>query len=356
MEDKGIMLAYLAGALDGDGSFSLLKGTSHSSVSPLYYPMIQFANAVEDIVLLFHKQFGGNVGRRAAYKGKDGSYRLPSFHWKQEKSIKCLPALEDLIPYLIIKKERAQFLRDYILDNPFIRGSNRLENNVIAKRERAYLKMRSFNDNANINGELFSQSKRKDSDDPLFWSYVAGIMDTDGSFSLKKENRKSGGSKSAVYTPIILLTMVDCRAIYYLMNNFIGGNLMVVNAKTTNNGFCYRFNISSRKNAVKFLNNIIPYLHIKKHIAQELLDFCVNMSAMNGRKVIPKEQILLREKYYNSIKSLNNGVYKSSLIDSKLLPGNAGDNEGQAGDTVQPERSKREDLEIGCSALNTTEM
>jgi hypothetical protein len=50
------------------------------------------------------------------------------------------------------------------------------------------------------------------------------------------------------------------------------------------------------------------------------------------------------------------GVYKSSLIDSKLLPGKAGDNEGQAGNTVQPERSKREDLEIGCSALNTTEM
>ncbi len=356
MEDKGIMLAYLAGALDGDGSFSLLKGTSHSSISPLYYPMIQFANAVEDIVLLFHKQFGGYVGKRAAYKGKDGSNRLPSFHWKQEKSIKCLPTLEDLIPYLIIKKERARFLRDYILDNPFIRGSNRLDSNIIARRERAYLKMRSFNDNANINGELLSKAKRQDSDNPLFWSYIAGVMDTDGSFSLKKEIRKSGGSKSAVYTPTILLTMVDCRAIYHLMNNFIGGNMLVVNAKSTNNGFCYRFNITSRKNAAKFLNNIITYLYIKKHIAQELLNFCLNVRNMNGPKGVSEEQILFREKYYNLIKSLNNGVYKSPLIDSKLLPGDAGDNEGQAGNTVQPERSKQGDLEIGFSALNTTEM
>ncbi len=31
-----IKLAYFAGALDGDGSFSLIKGMSHSSVSPLY--------------------------------------------------------------------------------------------------------------------------------------------------------------------------------------------------------------------------------------------------------------------------------------------------------------------------------
>lgn len=356
MEDKGIKLAYLAGALDGDGSFSLIKGTSHSSVSPLYYPMIQFANANEDAANRFYEYFGGSHNTRKPYTGKDGITRLPSYQWKLEKAPKCLPVLEELIPHLVIKKERAQFLRDYILENPFKRGSNRLDNKLLANREKAFLKMRSFNDIADIKGILLSKSKRKDSAEPLFWSYIAGIMDTDGSFSLKKENRKSGGSISPVYTACILLTMTDCRAIYYLMNDFIGGNMMIVKAKTATNGFCYRFSITARINAIKFLKLIIPYLHTKKHIAQELLSYCETVTNMNGRKGVSSEQLLFREQCYKSIKSLNNGVYKSSLIDSKLLPGDAGDNEGQAGNAVQPERSKREDLEIGCSALNTTEM
>lgn len=328
--NKETKLAYLAGALDGDGSFSLIKGTSFMAISPLYYPMIQFANAKKDIVNLFSSEFGGGVKVRDPYVGKDGSTRVASYQWKAEKSTKCLPILESIIPYLVVKKQRASYLRDYIIENPFIRGSNRLDNALLMSREKAYLKMRSFNDFPSTNSELLSKSKRIDSNSELFWAYIAGLMDTDGSFSLKKEIRKSGGSKSPVYTPTILLTMVDCRAIYYLMNNFVGGNMMVVKAKTATNGFCYRFSITSRKNAISFLERCIPFLTIKKNIAWELKWFCKNVKNQGGRAGVSSEQALYREEYYNSIKELNYGVYKSPLMDLKPLPDNAEGNKAEA--------------------------
>jgi hypothetical protein len=316
--NKGIKLAYIAGVLDGDGSFSLIKGSSKKSFSPLYYPMIQLASANRDLIDLFKSEFGGNVTIRDSYIGKDGSKRLPSYQWKSEKSAKCLPVLEDLIPYLIIKKERAKHLRDYIITNPFIRGSNRLSDELLAQREKAYLKMRSFNDYPCVKGDLRSKFKKNDSEDALFWSYVAGIMDTDGSFSLKKEIRNLPGRKTPVYTPTILLSMVDCRAIYHIMNNFDGGNLCVIKAKTTNTGFCYRFSITSKKNVIKFLEKCADYLYLKKHIAQELLEFCRTAKTCAGGSGVPEGELLYRESIYSKIKSFNNGVYKFPLMDLKL--------------------------------------
>jgi hypothetical protein len=50
------------------------------------------------------------------------------------------------------------------------------------------------------------------------------------------------------------------------------------------------------------------------------------------------------------------GVYKFSLIILKTLPGYAGGNKGQAGNTVQVERSKRENVARRCGTLNSAVM
>jgi hypothetical protein len=346
--NRNIRLAYLAGALDGDGSFSLIKGTSHSSVSPLYYPCIQLANANKEIVDLFSAEFNGGQGMRKSYIGKDGSKRSISHYWRLDKAPRCLPLLEAIVDYLIVKKQRAEFLRDYIINNPFVRGSNKLSDALLVNREKSYLKMRSFNDTPCTNGALFSLSHRKDSADELFWSYVAGLMDTDGSFSLKRENRTTKtGSVNYIFCPMVLLTMADCRAIYCLMNNFIGGSMFVVKAKTATNGFCYRFSINSKKNVQKFLERIIPFLCVKKEAAIELLNFCKTKFSSSRKKGLSADEILFRETVYEKIKELNYGVYKSSLIDLKLLPGDAGDNKAQAAKAcsvnVASEKTSKED-------------
>ncbi len=259
------------------------------------------------------------------YKGKDGSIRKFSYQWKLEKSTRCLPFLEETISHLIIKQERAIFLRNFIIDNPFVRGSNKLSHELLARREKAYIKMLTFNRNHSIRTMLKTESKRKTSDDLFFWQYTAGIMDTDGSFSIKKE-------KNGRFQPQILLTMADCRAICYVMNNFVGGKLIVVKAKTTKNGFCYRFYIQNRESLIVFLQKVIPYLFIKKNVAETLLEYCNTIKLVKNRRAgIQQEEKNKRQRYYEIICELNkNGVYKSPLIDLKLLPGKAEDNRAQA--------------------------
>lgn len=353
MKDKGIKLAYIAGVLDGDGSFSLIKKREKYSVSPLYFPMIQLSNAYENLIDLFVYQFGGNKRTRLSYKAKNGSIKKVSYQWKLEKAPKCLPFLESIINYLIIKKERAQYLRDFIIDNPFVRGSNRLDNSVLIKREKAYIKMREFNDYPRIDSELFSLAKRKDSTDCDFWAYIAGLMDTDGSFSIKKEKT----AKNPKYMPIISLSMVDSRAIYYIMNNFLGGNLITVKAQSTYNGFCYRFIITKKEIAIKFLQNVIAHLYLKHENANILLDFCINSSKTKYcRGGISQQELDFREScYQNLVKLNNNGVYKFPLMDLKLSAGNAGDNKAQAAKACSVNVASEETTLSGCGALNSME-
>jgi hypothetical protein len=104
------------------------------------------------------------------------------------------------------------------------------------------------------------------------------------------------------------------------MNNFIGGNLMVVEAKTTNNGFVYRFSITSRKNAILFLQKCIPFLRLKKNVAMKLLEFCEGFKGMNGNRPLEESVISHRNQYYDYIVKLNKyGVFKSSLIDLEAV-------------------------------------
>lgn len=321
MEKRGIELAYLAGALDGDGSFSLIKRSTRS-VSPLYEPMIQIANVNKELIDLFHN-YSGSTGIRSSYIAKDGAIRRKCYYWKAKGLKQSLPILESVIPYLVMKKERALFLRNYIVNNPFKRGSNRLSDDELRVREKAYLVMRNFNNNPSSNGNLYTKSKRKTSDNDEFWAYTAAIIDTDGSLSIKKENGVSRGRRSPTYTALISLTMTDCTSIYYIANNFVGCNVTIVKAKSAIKGFCYRFTISSKKVAIEFLKKCTPFLLIKKDQAKILLDFCESSKTtklrMNG---ISEEELKFRESCYERIIQLNKyGVVKPSLIEVETLWG-----------------------------------
>lgn len=328
--DRNTKLSYIAGVLDGDGSFSLIK-KQEGNGSPMYYPLIQLANADRGLIDFIVSGLGGATYTRKPHTSKEGFKRQASHQWKLEKSIKCLPFLNEIAPFLIMKKERAEFLRDYIIQNPFKRGSNRITSDILMKRERSYQKMLNFNEKPTIYTEKLIQKRHvKTSQDPLFWAYVAGLMDTDGSFSIKKESKKKG-CNNPVYAPSILLSMTDAKSIYHIVNNYLLGRVFVVKAKSAKNGYCFRFGIYSRGDAIDFLKRCIPYLRVKKQIAEQVLDFCENFKSYCGPRITPQSQLDFREKCYQNIIKLNNGVSKSSLIVLKPLPGDAGGNKEQAG-------------------------
>ena len=318
MEDKKMNnLAYFAGIMDGDGSFSLCKKIEKEGNSPLYYPLIQLSTTNFCLIDMLQKTFGGAVNTRAAYNDKNNISHKTSQRWSLQKRNKCLPFLIEIVDFLSVKKERAQFLIDFINNNPFKRGSNKIFDEIIKNRDVAYIKMQSFN--KGIQSLFFKfPVRRKTTDDTIFWNYAAGLMDTDGSFCLKRER--------SYYSPVISLSMIDHRALYRLIKNCEWGNICHVKANTSRNLHSYRYNICSLDEAIKFLERIIPYLRLKTEQAKILYDFCLKKKEANK---LTQEQ---NEFYYKKIIEINNGVYKPSLIVLKTLTDNAEGNKEQAGD------------------------
>lgn len=304
-------LAYMAGVMDGDGSFSLIKRSSIKGQSPLYYPVIQLANNFKGLIDFFRDKFGGSYAIKKAKISIEGIHRKDSHQWKLEKLGPCAPFLDKIIPFLVIKQERAKFLKDYIERNPFKRGSNRLTIEVLAQREKDYWRMRQFNEEGTMNKVLSRKSIN-----PNFWPYMAGLMDTDGSFSIRKEMKKTHMIVPC-YSVIISLSMIDPRGFNYIKHNFSGGKIKIVKAKTCREGICYRFVISSTDQAIEFINKCLPYLRVKTEAAKVLLNFCENKGFVSYRREgTPQEFLDFREQCYQDLCSLNKyGVYKPSVID-----------------------------------------
>lgn len=347
MKSENIKMAYAAGVMDGDGSFSI--GKLKSNANPLYFPLLQCISWRPEFVNFLKQEFGGTLFNTKPCIKKNGSSGRSLIRWRIRSNENVKPILEKIIPFLKVKKERAEFLLKFIDDMPFIRGHKMTQEKVVEK-ERNYLKMISLNDWKGLNNSISTILAKNNSQDEIFWSYVAGLMDTDGSFSIKKQVQNKGTHViNPRYLPVISLSMTDTRAINYIRENCFLGKLYIPRNNACSNGFHYQFGIYTKNECIEFLKMIIPFLKSKKENAKILLLFCEKSQSTKYCKAgISKEELLFREECYQNLVHFNkNGVYKSSLIDLELLPGNAEDNKAQAAKAcsvnVASEKTSKED-------------
>ena len=306
MRKEEILMAYLAGAMDGDGSFSICK-SMQGDRSPLYYPVIQLSNACEAIIDLFKETFNGKKHVRKPYIAKDGGSRRTNYHWMIQRQPSCLPMLERIIPYLVLKKERAEFLLKFIKDNPYKRGSVRIDQKTLEYRESSYLKMRGMNDERIVTKNLTRHHAKKDNDSETFCSYMAGLIDTDGSFTITKRKNHTN-MVSPAYSVLIQLSSVDIKSINHILENFQGGKVHLRKGNNCRTGFCYRYVLTNRENVVRFCKKIKPFLILKKRQAEIMIDFCENKKEIKYCKGgIPESELKFREKCRKEIINLNMG-------------------------------------------------
>lgn len=285
-EEKEIM-AYIAGLIDGDGHIGIKIGP-RGKISPL----IQFHNSVKQVSVYLNKLFGGTV---ACDKPKNEKNRF-IWKWMLQGNEGCQNFLNKVTEFIVLKKDSANNLMEF-LSNP-IDGKNYYQ---ISKDLNLNRKIESFD---------IDIINRKTSNCPFFWAYVAGIMDTDGSFSIERNVRKAGQDRMinnlVKFRPKIILTMVSERSIQYILSNCEYGGMSIVKAKTALRGSAFRFSIQSRSDSIEFLKRCIPFLQIKAIQAIKILNFCRNYNPTNGLARIPEEEKEYRENCYNEIVMLNN--------------------------------------------------
>jgi len=285
-EEKEIM-AYIAGLIDGDGHIGMRIGPRGKLC-----PLIQFHNSIKQVSVYLNNLFGGTV---ACDKPKKENNRI-IWKWMLQGEEGCKNFLNKVIEFLVLKKDSAIQMMEF-LSNPH--------------DEKDYYQLsKDLNLNRKIGSYDIDGINRKTSNCPFFWAYVAGVMDTDGSFSIERHVRKPGQDRMkndlVKFRPKIILTMVSERSIQYILSNCEYGGLCIVKANTALRGSAFRFSIQSRTDAIEFLKRCIPFLQIKAVQAIKILNFCRNYNPTNGLARIPEEEKEYREKCYKEIIMLNN--------------------------------------------------
>lgn len=117
--------AYFAGFIDADGTFGIDSTCAYVSVSQVH----------PEVLEALAERYGGFVqGPFDFYEG-----RRPIYRWTA-KTRACRKALDAILPHLIVKRERAQLLLDYMAIGRLPRKGYREEERARVLQERKRIK------------------------------------------------------------------------------------------------------------------------------------------------------------------------------------------------------------------------
>ncbi len=128
-----ILIAYLAGLIDGDGSIQINK--RHKKTE--YLASLKICMTNKKIIEWLKDNFGGTI-----YNWKQKFPNRDMYNWSlnaQESSI----LLKRTLPYLIVKKQQA--LNLIVFSNTLLNYGKKLTKTIQEKRELLYQKQKLFN-------------------------------------------------------------------------------------------------------------------------------------------------------------------------------------------------------------------
>jgi len=136
-------------------------------------------------------------------------------------------------------------------------------------------------------------------------SYAAGIFDADGCFMITKHKRDRF---SPTYLPSMKIAMVEKEAILSLVEDLGYGTILKEGARKSRptSKDMYIWYLRSKGVIQKFLEELIPYLKIKRDRAQFLLDYCNKVKDCPSPTLgLDDEELVFREESYKNMRKLN---------------------------------------------------
>jgi hypothetical protein len=105
---EAVLLAYMAGIIDGEGTIGITKTTPKRYTNPRYTARIHFGNVNKEVIEMFAKRFGGSV-RTERVPNRKLIYR-----WYRVGNPITKEIVESLLPYLVIKKPQAENVLEFL--------------------------------------------------------------------------------------------------------------------------------------------------------------------------------------------------------------------------------------------------
>lgn len=144
-QKQAVLYAYIAGILDGEGSFMICKVNKTAAckgmVSPQYMGGISLGMVDKSCVDLVSKTIGFGKVYEERVPDRRSIWRIRAYGRQS-----VLPFLYLIKDYLLVKKEHCELLIEFLENwkTPKARGQ-RVDPEELQRREDAYLKMRKLN-------------------------------------------------------------------------------------------------------------------------------------------------------------------------------------------------------------------
>lgn len=146
----------------------------------------------------------------------------------------------------------------------------------------------------------------------VLWAYFAGLIDGEGSFVIQKTSvekiAKSSRSKTPKYLAYFSIGMVDREPLEMIIKLIGCGK--VYEERVPNRRSIWRIRFGGRLKLIPFIENLLPYLIVKKQQAETVLDFCKNwftpgQDGRGSRLRVPDYELQRREEAYLKMRKLN---------------------------------------------------
>jgi hypothetical protein len=162
-----------------------------------------------------------------------------------------------------------------------------------------------------------------DNQSQTHWAYIAGIMDADGCFMIFKHKRKTKNRSteralgfpknvdnwSITYLPGVKIGMIEPEAIDLIQNHLGFGYMHIDGARKSrpNSKPIYHWYMRDKNRVAKFIENILPYLRVKKNRALHLLEYCRHIQNISSRgyKGLSQDELDYREDMYIKMREFN---------------------------------------------------
>jgi len=251
-------LAYVAGYIDGDGSFYCRKEPDKRNGKIYFRCGIRISSTNVQVLQDFKYRFGGSVSSGAIYKNRSHHKPIFSYHLQNQKAF-ALSKL--LIPFLTEKKQQAEILCQFF-------KSKNSDFKISCTTKITECKSLSKDIDRPIK-ELITKTKNTIEPIAEDFSYLAGFIDAECCLKIMRTR----GSKKLSQKIYLCCNNTSYTVFKWIIPRF-GGNLYFV-SRTNKNPSCsdQLYWYISSKALELLLPKIYPVLRFKKPICKQLINF-----------------------------------------------------------------------------------
>ena len=297
-------LAYAAGYIDGDGCLYL--GTYQSSKQTIYEYSMQVCSVDKYITDWLKNTFGGSVRKKETI----GNRRIP-YVWtiKNQEAIKCAEAI---LPYLVAKHHEMQYWIEYALhvsDNDYLPLDQSMIEHRIAlianiRKTKHELNMIENGYNKKLKNTYPSLSPQTEE-----FAYMAGLIDAEGCFRIKKWSPKN--KPNHVYTISLEIGNTNKLFFDWLLLRF-GGTLTFIKPKESSRKNSCTWSLQSKRLNF-YLPLLVSFLKHKQPMCNKLIEFHKTIIPNGG----DRHSRLFKETYVNIIAKREAIVEEIHILNAK---------------------------------------